>query len=337
MKKPPGPRVLPPPMYAILIRAIIASSRENTAAPVGALLRDAILSYNERAVFTENRTMLSFSPIAKMDLGLPDDIAGDLKHYHNVGNRSFPHYHPELEINLVLAGKATYLLGERRYELTANTLVWLFPGQTHILTEKSADLEMWIGLFRPVLTRLTCRTDSGRLLTQGDPDGDYCRRLAPLQTRRLTRLFEDVVAGRANLDLFNAGMAYALQSTWDAYGHADQAPQGTCLHPAVRKAVAALCREDSAGVAEIARDVNLSPSRLSELFNLQIGMSMAEFRSRQRLTRFMQLYEDGTGRTLLGASLDAGFGSYLQFYRVFRRLMGCGPAEYRRERHGAAE
>jgi AraC-like DNA-binding protein len=30
--------------------------------------------------------------------------------------------------------------------------------------------------------------------------------------------------------------------------------------------------------------------------------------------------------TLTRAALDAGFGSYPQFYRVFRRLTGVGPA-----------
>ena len=283
-------------------------------------------------VFTENRIMLSLYPISKMDLGLPANAAGQLRHYHNVGNRSTLHHHPELEFNLVLGGKATYLLGERRYELTANTLVWLFPGQVHILAEKSEDLEMWIGLFRPVVAKLTCRAGDGHILLQDNPGGDFCRRLAPSQMHRLTRLYDEVLTGDGNLDLFNSGLAYALQATWDVYSHADEAPQGLHLHPAVRKAVALLCQEENAGAAEIARAVNLSPSRLSELFNLQVGMSIAEFRNRQRLTRFLSLYEDGTGRTLLNAALDAGFGSYLQFYRVFCRFMGSAPAEYRRER-----
>jgi AraC-like DNA-binding protein len=278
-----------------------------------------------------------------MDLGLPSGAAGSLRHYHNAGNRGFPHSHPELEINLVLAGKASYLLGERRYELTANTLVWLFPGQTHILTEKSPDLEMWIGLFRPAMLRIACRDGSTRILREDNPAGDFCRRLQPTQTRRLCRLFDDllIAAGLEGAamgtppaadarDLWNSGLAYALLSTWDVYTHADHTPLGTFLHPAVRKAVEILCRQEEIGAAALASEAGLSPSRLSELFNQQVGMSVSEFRNRQRITRFLELYEDGTGRTLLSAALDAGFGSYLQFYRVFSRIMGVGPSEYRR-------
>jgi AraC-like DNA-binding protein len=32
---------------------------------------------------------------------------------------------------------------------------------------------------------------------------------------------------------------------------------------------------------------------------------------------------------MLAAALEAGFGSYPQFHRIFRRVMGCSPGEYR--------
>jgi AraC-like DNA-binding protein len=35
---------------------------------------------------------------------------------------------------------------------------------------------------------------------------------------------------------------------------------------------------------------------------------------------------------MVDAALDAGFGSYPQFHRVFRAETGCAPAEYFRVR-----
>jgi methylphosphotriester-DNA--protein-cysteine methyltransferase len=66
------------------------------------------------------------------------------------------------------------------------------------------------------------------------------------------------------------------------------------------------------------------------VFKQQTGATLTEFRSQQRLERFFKLYNSPANPTMLSAALDAGFGSYLQFYRVFREAMGCGPAEYRR-------
>ena len=55
-----------------------------------------------------------------------------------------------------------------------------------------------------------------------------------------------------------------------------------------------------------------------------------QYRNRQRLERFIQLYGQGQRINMLEAALTAGFGSYPQFYRVFRDFMGCTPQEYKR-------
>jgi quercetin dioxygenase-like cupin family protein len=69
---------------------------------------------------------------------------------HRAGDiRPRAHRHAELEVNLVVRGRASYLLAERRYELTPGTLTWLFPGQDHVLVEESADHELWWAVFRP--------------------------------------------------------------------------------------------------------------------------------------------------------------------------------------------
>ena len=78
----------------------------------------------------------------------------------------------------------------------------------------------------------------------------------------------------------------------------------------------------------------LSGPRLSRLFKEQTGFALAEFRNRSRVQRFLEIYGTGQRHTMLSAALDAGFGSYAQFHRVFRRIAGESPGEYRRH-HGA--
>jgi len=83
----------------------------------------------------------------------------------------------------------------------------------------------------------------------------------------------------------------------------------------------------------LARKHGVSVSRLARAFKAEMGMSIIEHRNRARLQRFFRLVE--TGRGLLPAALEAGFGSYAQFHRVFRALGQGRPRDYLR-RHAAA-
>lgn len=82
---------------------------------------------------------------------------------------------------------------------------------------------------------------------------------------------------------------------------------------------ASLCRE------ELARRVQTTPERLGRLFRRELGISFVEYRNRVRLQRFVEIQRLGRG-TLLGACLEAGFGSYAQFHRVYTNVMGRAPS-----------
>jgi AraC-like DNA-binding protein len=68
---------------------------------------------------------------------------------------------------------------------------------------------------------------------------------------------------------------------------------------------------------------------LSRLFKEQIGVSISRFRNHQRLQRFLRIYGRGRRTTALAAAHEAGFGSYAQFYRVFREQTGRSPSALR--------
>jgi hypothetical protein len=61
------------------------------------------------------------------------------------------------------------------------------------------------------------------------------------------------------------------------------------------------------------------------LFKQQTGVALVDFRNRQRVEKFLAIYRTGQRTTMLDAALEAGFGSYPQFHRVFKRVMGCSP------------
>jgi AraC-like DNA-binding protein len=242
------------------------------------------------------------------------------------------HHHDELELNLVLRGTAAYLLGDRVYHLERQSLLWLFPEQEHLLADQSPDYEMWVVVFKPELVRRTCGDSAeARPLIQADPAGWFCRRLSRPQAGRLDTVFTEIEAAVGDAAFINAGLAYALMAAWAAFRSGEDIPPGTAVHPGVECAVQALRQGlHATDLPRLAHRCGLSASHLSRLFKKQVGIPLVEFRNRQRLERVLSACDRPRGPTLLGAALDAGFGSYAQFHRVFKRIMGCGPVAYRR-------
>jgi AraC-like DNA-binding protein len=241
------------------------------------------------------------------------------------------HRHEELEVNLVTRGRATYLLANRRYDLRPGSQIWLFPDENHVLLNLSPDYEMWLAIFTPTLLRRTCASETYRVLTARTCAGQSCRRLEATTASRMESLFHDIAMSTNDPDRCNAGLAYLLLASWRAQEAAD-VPIGRNVHPAVEKA-ATLIRDEAVPMklSVLARQAGLSSSRLSYLFKQQTGVSLVQFRQRQQLERFLRLYGGGKSHTLLSAALDAGFGSYPQFHRVFKACMGTSPAKYRRQ------
>ena len=265
------------------------------------------------------------------DLGLRDGLDGRVVR-HSAGDvRARAHRHAELEVNLVVRGTASYLLGERRYELAQGTLTWLFPGQDHVLVDESGDHELWWAVFRPSLVARIATTHQARPLLKADPVGQFSRRLDSARVGRLGALFREVRDAESADDLlFNAGLSYLLVFAWRGFLDSDDVVGGTDLHPAVETVARMLRADPSAGdLASLARNAGLSPSHLSRLFKAQTGVSISRFRNQQRLQRFQLLYGRGRRTTALAAALEAGFGSYAQFHRVFRELTGRSPSALR--------
>lgn len=106
----------------------------------------------------------------------------------------------------------------------------------------------------------------------------------------------------------------------------------------IQRIISALDHNPLTSGERLARDLGISPGHLARSFKAEMGLSLVEYRNRLRIERFLR-HIDHSGGNLLDAALQAGFGSYAQFHRVFRRFIGATPREYltgHRERDSSA-
>src|SRR5687768_2740380 len=111
------------------------------------------------------------------DLGLRHGADGRVGHHRAAAGSPRGRRPAELELNRVVRGRASYLLGDRRYELTRHTVTWLFPAQDHVLVDESADHELWWAVFRPALVSRAAAAIPAPPLIERDPAGQFSRRL----------------------------------------------------------------------------------------------------------------------------------------------------------------
>jgi len=248
------------------------------------------------------------------------------------------HHHRELEVNLVVTGRAAYLVSGRRVPLSAGSMIWLFPGQEHLLIEYSADFTMWVLVFRPSLVARCARQEIRQVLASNDPGEIFSRRLDGARVEALHHLYHGARDERLDHEFVNAALHYALVESWRAYRFSAEVNPSTQVHPAVARAARIVSEADAPlPLGAIAQKAGLSPARLSRLFQQQVGVTLTAFRQQKCLERFLRIYGAGTRHSLIEAALMAGFGSYPQFHRIFCRLMKRSPLAYKREfREGSA-
>ena len=263
---------------------------------------------------------------------MPRDRAGTV---HWCGHLTFvpaSHRHDMLEVNLVQQGCSTYFIDGRRYELGPGHALFLFPTQEHALLDTTIDHRAWVLHAHSVFVRDICTTPSTEPLLRSNPPEHFASALLPTRARHLTRLFRALLDDIEDDAQFNAGLAFALLTCWAEHLRARAVVPEAHRDPLVERVVRLLRKEKRLALSELARACGVSRSVLTRSFKRQTGLSVVAYHNRLRVERFLALYAERGGITLLDAALEAGFGSYAQFHRVFCSVMGHAPSKLARRR-----
>jgi len=236
------------------------------------------------------------------------------------------HAHRFVEGHLLVRGRAVVVIGDRRLDLPTGSLLWIPPRAEHLTLEASSTLRRWCLCLRVgAVQRILSREEAAPLLSRGR--GTQLVQLARVELLDLARIFEDVQQQtRRGVSVTNAGLAYALARAVQATWAAAPSDEPAALHAAVARALSLMQGEGlQLSRDELAARCRVSPTHLSRLFVRELGQPLRDVRNRKRLARYQELLASGRCDSLTQAALEAGFGSYSQFHRVFTQLTGHSP------------
>jgi AraC-like DNA-binding protein len=247
--------------------------------------------------------------------------------------RTRTHSHDALEVVLIVAGSCIYEVGGERLTLQTRSLLWVPPELNHAVVDHTPGFSMWyVGVSPRLVAEMKPRIP---VLSGSSSYLGLTRVLPPRCVRTLNNLAQELATGFQPLDGQEFGIAWWLATAWNAFAYGDS-KDARALHPGVSRAMSLLLSDPSRDLTALAQAIHLSPSQLSRLFKRQVGMSISDFRNHVRLEAFLRLRPHSKRKVLFEVAREAGFGSYAQFNRVFRREMGCSPEEYFRSRRKKA-
>ncbi|WP_299884579.1 AraC family transcriptional regulator [uncultured Lacinutrix sp.] len=82
---------------------------------------------------------------------------------------------------------------------------------------------------------------------------------------------------------------------------------------------------------DIAQELDISPHKLSQLLNDNLGKSFAVFINEYRIEEAKQLLTQNNHYTLEAIGFEAGFSSKSTFYATFKKIIGQTPLEYKKQ------
>ena len=86
---------------------------------------------------------------------------------------------------------------------------------------------------------------------------------------------------------------------------------------------------DDPSVEDMARILGVSRSTLSHRFSLEMGETLVQLKNRLRIRHAQELMSDG-GKQIKEIAFEAGFDDPAYFTRIFTRVAGVSPGEYRK-------
>lgn len=246
------------------------------------------------------------------------------------------HRHREIELNLILHGSLTYLIGGRRLTVSAGQLALLWAAMPHCLisTDPQTDV-FWLtvplgdvlrwNLPQPLVQAMLSGQAVHSEATDATDQGRFESWAALLseesnsETRRIVLL--ELEARLRRLALNWAATPSGRQKGLPGIGAAD--------HVERMAAMIAEHYQQPLKVAEIAAAAGLHPHYATTLFRASIGVGLSEYLTQSRIAHAQRLLLT-SDLSVLDIMHEVGFRSTSRFHEAFVQACGLTPGAFRR-------
>ncbi len=246
--------------------------------------------------------------------------------------------HDEVELNYLLEGTLTYLMGGRRITVPAQRLVVFWAVVPHQIVEFESASPYYVAT---VPFAWFLKWGVPRQLHMRIMHWEMVMDLGPCDPTRERMLFEqwmcdigdDSLAPAAALEI-QARLLRLSRSLSDP-------PPITCFHPPIQyesqdKAEQMACFISSSyerrlTIPEIAEVVDLHPDYAATLFKKTFGTTIVNFITKHRVAHAQRLLL-ATDDQIINIAGDSGFDSLSRFNRAFKQVTGLTPRDYRKNR-----
>ena len=94
-----------------------------------------------------------------------------------------------------------------------------------------------------------------------------------------------------------------------------------------------LYKEETITLREVAKRIDTTDKKLSELINTELQSNFYEYVNGFRVEAFKQRVQKGDAKdlTLLAIAYESGFNSKATFNRIFKQYTGLTPSQYKKE------
>lgn len=259
-----------------------------------------------------------------------------------------PHWHAQVEVNYIVRGWAHYVMSGYDVRFSAGDLALFWGGQPHRLDDASEDL-VYAGGHLPLVHFFRLRLPQGvqaglmqgaALVTKAtDPSdpvnfarwNDYVRSDDPL---KISMAVDELLLRIERIRFAPYELLSGRRAGWGS--------QATDQHisPIVLRIcdyIAGNFREDIDSV-DIAVAAGVHPKYAMTVFRKCTGMTLNDYVNLIRLS-YAQALLMRDDANVLQVAMDSGFGSLSAFNKLFRKIAGMSPSDFRRDlrsRPGAA-
>jgi AraC family transcriptional regulator len=249
------------------------------------------------------------------------------------GSEREPYLQVHREHGLEMAlGSGSLEAGSRRSEMTSVTFnageIGLFPRHMETWVGASDQGRLILNISEAALMA-TCDGMSGEVELR-----PKCRLVDTRVSALVAAVNAERIAGFPSGNLFLDSVEQALAAVLvDGYAvrRLSLPKYRGGLSPARLRRVTELVRakiEEELTLHEMAQCVGLSTAHFSQMFRESVGESPRQFVLRERVERAKEMLRVGEAR-VLDVAVACGFKTQQHFARVFRRICGASPTEYR--------